>query len=127
MSLSVKQAEQFFRLRRDWLGDEESPVEPCHSQSRANVCSICPKNVRKPLQEIFSAPFASEVRKQIEYKNHLKLSVLGEDSLHICDACQCVLRLKVHVPIKFIAQNTTREILEDMPDFCWVKHEIKTL
>lgn len=127
MSLSVKKGEQFFRLRRDWLGEGGLPVEPIHSQSRANVCVTCPKNVEKPLQEIFSAPFALEVKNQIEYKNHLEISVFGENSLHICDVCDCVLKLKVHVPIKFVAQNTTQEVLDAMPDFCWVKQEIKNL
>lgn len=126
-NISIKDAQRFYDLRKSWLGEGANAVPPAQSQARADVCLMCPLNVIKPIQELFTGAVAMTVLRQIEYKNKLKLRVDGEKSLHVCDVCQCVLRLKTHVPIKFIAENTDADTLEKFPSYCWQKKEIEAL
>ncbi len=119
-TINLKQAQQAYELRKSWLGDGGVPVPPIQSQARADVCLKCPKNVEKPIQELLTEPVALIVRRQIELKNKLKLRVEGEKSLHVCDACNCVLKLKVHTPLKFILENTETNNLD--PN-CWILWE----
>lgn len=129
--INLKQAQRAYELRKSWLGDGGVPVPPIQSQSRADVCTgrltgtPCPKHVEKPIQELLTEPVALIVRRQIELKNKLKLRVEGEKSLHVCDACNCILKLLVHTPIKFIEETKTPELIESLPDHCWQKREIK--
>jgi hypothetical protein len=122
--LTLKDAERAFELYKAWIGEGMQPAGSAQAQARANICLTCPKNVEKPLQEFLTGAVALTVRKQIELKNKLNLRVMGEKSLHVCDVCQCVLRLKVHVPTYVIRQSTKQEIIEHLPDFCWQKKEI---
>lgn len=123
--ISIKDVQKFWALHRDWIGEERQPVPPSQSQSRADICLKCPKNVIKPIQELFTGAVALTVLRQIEYKNKLKLRVDGEKSLHVCDVCNCVLRLKVHVPIQSILETTDENELAGFPDFCWVAKEME--
>lgn len=125
--ISVKDAKRFWELRVQWLGEGGHPVPATQSQARADVCLMCPLNVVKPIQELFTGPIALTVLRQIEYKNQLKLRVEGEKSLHVCDVCNCVLRLKCHTPIEFIKENTDAETLARFPSYCWQRTELESL
>lgn len=121
--MSLKKAIEFFALREAWLGEGGKPVSHEQAQARADVCLQCPYNdASKKTYEIFAAKVASIVRRQIELKNSLKLFVDGEDRLHVCSACLCVLRLKVHAPLKFIVEHTDTS---GQPDYCWIAREMK--
>jgi hypothetical protein len=130
---TVKEAVKFWELKNSWLGAGGKPVPAAQSQARADVCNKgcngekCPKNVVKPIQELFTGAVALTVLRQIEYKNQLKLRVDGEKSLHVCDVCNCVLRLKTHVPIEFIKETTDDETLKKFPSYCWIPNELSTL
>lgn len=63
---------------------------------------------------------AGVLRRQLEAKNDLKLSVVGEENLHVCAACGCNLALKVQVPIVIIAATT--EFSKLHPE-CWIIKE----
>jgi hypothetical protein len=51
----------------------------------------------------------------------MNLHVLNEEKLKVCGACECILPLKVWVPMKFIKDTTPTEKLH--PD-CWILKEI---
>lgn len=119
----LRAAKNFFAMHASWLGEGGIPVAPDHAQRRANVCLKCPMNSGdKPFYEHLAANIAGMVRNQIEYKNQLKLRVDGEKSLHVCLACLCVLKLKVHVPLAHIRETTP---LDDLHPDCWILTELR--
>lgn len=126
--VSIKRAVEFFALREQWLGEGGHPVPREQAQARADICLQCPhNNPTLNVYELFASGVASQVRRTIEMRNDLKLTVEGDKDLHICDVCLCVLKLKVHVPIKFIANHIDKQIISELPDFCWQKREIAKL
>lgn len=113
----IKQAKQFHSLHASWLGDGLRPVPPEQSQARTNVCLKCPKNVKRPIYEFLAGIAVKKVKRTIEYKNRLGLRVDGEKDLHVCDACLCILELKVHAPLKHILATAPTD---GLPKWCWI-------
>lgn len=99
----------------EWIGSGGMIVDASESQARAEICAICPKNVKR---YSFLKPIANAVRRHMALKNQLKIEVRGEERLHICEACCCVLRLKVHLPMSRI-RPTDDERKNYHPD-CWL-------
>lgn len=120
----IRQSKQFFALHKAWLGEGMRPVVPEKAQARANVCLKCPKNIDGSRLKMRDA-IAYLVTKTIEYRNHLGMHVEGENALGVCLVCDCVLKLKVHVPIKHIIETTPQSAIDELPDFCWQKTERK--
>jgi hypothetical protein len=116
----LKQAQQLYRTRRAWLG--EGGVPSPRAQHRANVCLQCPHNEARPLEELFKGAVAGVVRRQLEVKGKLGLKVEGEEGLHVCGLCGCVLRLKVHVPLDVARTNTPD--WQGFPAHCWLRTEV---
>lgn len=124
--MTIKEAKQFYDLTTQWLGAGGKPVHPDTAQVRANTCLQCPMHEARPIYEALAGAAALTVRRQIELKNKLNLRVQGEKSLHVCGGCNCILRLKVWAPIKFISEHTDTSKLAPG---CWVikeQEEIKT-
>lgn len=116
----AKQFKEGAKILSEWLGSGAVTVDPATAQRRADVCLKCPLNVD---ESFTSELIAATVRKQVEMKNHLKLRVNGEKSLHICKACGCVNRLKIHVPLERILPDA-----DELPKFdpsCWLHTESK--
>ncbi len=111
----------------EWLGEGGKPVPHEIAQSRAETCLICPKNARHTLWHMLEAPVAGTILRLIEVKNDMQLTVEGEAQLGTCRVCLCLLPLKVHAPIRFIAGETDEETLKEFPPGCWVKREIGEL
>jgi hypothetical protein len=117
----LEQASQVYegaKTMKDWLGSGAETVPWNLAQERANVCVRCPMN--KP-GSVATGAIADAIKKQVEIKNHLKLRVVGEKSLHHCEGCGCVLRLKIHIPIDKLGLNANT--ISVFPDNCWQKHE----
>lgn len=122
----LKQAQQMYEIISDWLGEGGRPVHPDHSQKRADVCLKCPKNnTSVSFESRFKGAVAAKIKRLIEIKNQMNLRVNGEKSLGVCDVCECVLKLKAHVPIKHIVENMDDVTMNDFPDDCWQKTEAK--
>ena len=102
----------------EWLGAGAMSVPQRQAQARANTCLSCADNIKG---DIFTGAVADIVRKQIELKNSLQLRVSGERSLGKCRNCGCVLRLKVHVPLKNLGLDATE--IEKFPAHCWQRTE----
>lgn len=109
-----------------WLTDGSSPVAPELAQKRGEICAKCPLNVTGDWWEkISKQPAAEVIKKWIEIKNEMKIGVPIESEVGLCRACGCVLRIKLHEPLKYILENTTPETMARYVPECWVKTEGK--
>ncbi len=102
-----------------WVGSGGEVVEQSEAQHRANICSECPMN--QPADGVTSA-VATATRKFLEFKNNLNLTVEGEERLHHCLGCGCVLRLLIWEPGARITKHMTGEELAVAPSYCWKRN-----
>lgn len=119
MNKNLKQGIEFFALREAWLGAGGKPAPQEVAQSRADICLQCPHNdSSKGIYGGLKKNIASTVRRQIELRGKMKLAVDGEERLHLCGVCGCVLILLVHVPEELLVEHlkTDEHIY---PDYCW--------
>ena len=121
----LKQAEQVYKTIQSWLGDGCQPVAMEQAQRRADICIQCPHNSKRKIEEVFKGAAIAPIRKMIEAKTKMSLHVKDEERLHICAICDCVLSLKVFIPIEHIVDTTSAETLNDFPSYCFVKTETK--
>lgn len=124
----LRQTTEGMATLQSWLGEDGHPVPIELANERASVCvDMCCLENRAPnwWQTFSTDPIARVIRWQLEIKNSVRMRVDLEDSIHMCRACGCCLKLKVHVPICHIEQHINKEQLEQFPDYCWIKKEIK--
>lgn len=118
----IDKAIALHRLKNSWLGDGGVPVDLELAQKRADTCNRgdggkpCPNNQEKPIYEMFAGAAAKTVLRQLQLKDEMRLRVRGEECLHVCSGCGCILRLKIHVPFRFISESG---IPDGLPSFCW--------
>src|SRR5690349_8834556 len=115
-----QRALSYYHARSAWLGEGGQPVSFALSYSRAVTCSTCPLNVQRPLYEALAEPVAALLRRQIEVKAKLQLVTPLDEQLHVCNACGCVLTLKVHAPLEH-ARGTLDP--DELPAHCWIRTE----
>lgn len=115
----------------NWLGEGLRPVEQALAEKRASRCIECPQNTEPNFLERFETAAAEEIKKLSEIKNDMQLRTPHDAQLHMCAVCQCVMRLKVWVPIKHISNETKTETLNKLSAVktksgqgCWVPEEI---
>jgi ADP-heptose:LPS heptosyltransferase len=104
----------------EWIGSGSLPVPQAQADERAAVCLSCPLNQTK--RGRLKEAVASAIQSYTQVKSKLGLRAKGEADLKTCAACECPLRLKVWVPLKYILSHTDVGIF---PDNCWVKKEHK--
>ncbi len=115
---------RYYHLRSSWLGDGGQPVPLATAQQRTNICLQCPQNTNQPLWESLTQPIANQLRRQIQLKAQMQLAVQGEDGLHSCKACDCVLSLKVWAPLRRVKETTPLEKLQQQGPRCWILQAI---
>jgi hypothetical protein len=103
-------------ILKDWLGGDHLPVETPVAQARADICRDCKRNVSSVY---LSETIAGEIKRQAGLKNHLELTVQGEDALHTCDVCDCCIQLMVWCPDELFVKNYARVEAGLYPVFCW--------
>lgn len=111
-------------ILKEWLGDGGEPVAPIHAELRAAICSVCPENRGGNWWDKFKNQIARTIRKHLEFKHRVGLSVSTEANLHMCRACGCALPLKVWVPVKHLKTHVSEKTISKMPSFCWIKKEL---
>jgi hypothetical protein len=110
---------------KSWLGDGGVPVSPDLAESRAKVCAVCPKNLAGDWMTFFAGPAVALLQKQLELKNGKDMKTSVDASINVCDACGCVLKLKVHVPLQHVAENMSDEVKGKLDGACWILGELK--
>jgi hypothetical protein len=119
MNKNLKQGIEFFALREAWLGAGGKPAPQETSEMRASICLQCPYHDTKTgLLEGLKKNIAHQVRRQLEVRSQMKLHVYGEERLHLCGVCGCVLVLLVHVPEDILVEHLKTDS-HDYPSYCW--------
>lgn len=107
----------------NWLGDDGVPVPSDLAEQRAAICEGCPKNAKGDLFSFFTKPASELIRRQLEERKALELSTTKDESLGVCDACGCPLKLKVHVPLSFIKAHMNTDDADKLDPRCWIIKE----
>lgn len=106
-------------------GPNAKPVAREIAQKRADICARCPLNrPAKGWLDTISKAAAKATRTYFRIKDEAHVSVDGEEKLGICDACNCCLKLKVHVDINHIMDTASDEMMAKFHDKCWITHEV---
>lgn len=100
----------------DMFGPEGIVEDAKTSQKRADICLKCPQNIQGVT---LSAPIASAVKKLLEFRKNVDLTVEGEQGLGRCGVCDCEIKLLVHVPQKRVVEYLTEEERSKSPFHCW--------
>lgn len=106
----------------EWLSEGGIPVDPATAQSRADTCLKCEFN--QP-GGVITELAALAIRRHLEVKSRLGMRVDGEKSLHTCQQCRCVLRLKVWCPQELVQRMLTPEEISSFPNYCWQTQNIE--
>lgn len=106
-----------------WLIEGTEPVPAQLAEARACICRACPLNMDEGLYEDVVGLAAAMVQVALEIKHRRKLTVEGEEALHICDACGCDLKLKVHAPASVLFAEGTPDYFEKLSPQCWIRSE----
>lgn len=112
-------------LSVQWIESGAEAVVTELSTKRAETCAACPKNETGDWLSTFTIPAAAAIRKALEARSGMKLSTPVDDQLGVCQVCDCVTRLLVHVPLQKKLSVMPREIHDALPPNCWVITEEK--
>lgn len=113
----------------DWADEGFKAVPIDEAQSRSDICAgkdgadPCPHN-REATFPLVGA-VAEAIKAQVEKKNRLQLSVVGEEKLHACDICKCSLPLKVWTPMETILSSMSPDTLKSFEQYppCWMNKQ----
>lgn len=104
----------------DWLGSGGKPAEQSLADSRAAICSTCPRNDGGDFTAFFTKPIADKIRTQLEIRGDLQLRTPHDETLTVCSACDCPLKLKVWVPMEHILAHTSEDTKTKLDPRCWI-------
>ena len=111
-------------LMIDWLGDGLKPVDQERADQRAAICAKCEFNQRATLlEQLTTNPAAAGIKSLLQERAEMKLSTPHDEALQMCKKCDCVLKLKVFTPFKHVLEHTSKEVMDSLPSFCWIKSE----
>jgi len=107
----------------EWLmsGAEAVPME--QANKRAEICVTCPLNEKGDWKRWFTVPVAEAIMTALHSRKSMKLATAFDESIFLCGACACPLKLMVHFPIERKMKALKRDTFDQMPDFCWVRKE----
>jgi hypothetical protein len=94
-----------------WIRDGCQFVEQAEADRRALICSRCYFNM--------NVGGCAGCQKLVT-ETVLGRSTRYDESLRACGACKCMLRAKVHFPLKTLDTETAR-LQEMYPSHCWLK------
>ena len=109
-----------------WIGEGAQPVLPELSQKRASICATCPLNRKVELRDYFVRGASELIRRQIEFAKGFGLTTTHDENLGVCSACDCPMKLKVHVPIGSITEKLSQKAFDDLVPECWIRKEQET-
>lgn len=106
-----------------WWLEGQPPVNPSLAQARANICKTCPKNQSATLFEELTGTAAVAVKKALELKHSMKLTLQNESELGMCEACGCKLELKVWTPSTVLFRNGKPDYFNKLDPNCFIRSE----
>jgi hypothetical protein len=122
---AIQQVADAAFIMSDWLGEGGEPVSKNLAYLRSLHCLECKFHGGGMWWEKVKDPIASAIKKALELKHHMKLSLPNEKELEMCLVCGCAMRLKVHVPIKHLKESITPEQNEQYQSVnCWINLEL---
>ena len=131
--VSVKKTAAGIKVISEWLGSGLRPVDQSLAEKRGSRCVECPMNVDPNWIQKLDEVTATYIKKLIEIKNDMKLETKYDNQLNSCSICDCPMKLKVHVPISHISNETSTDTLNRLSAVktvsgkgCWVPEEIAT-
>ena len=109
----------------EWLasGAEAVPLEL--SDKRAAICARCPVNEVGDLLRFFTVPVTEAIRRTLNLRRDMKLATAYDDRLGVCTACDCPMKLKVHIPIDRIRSKLSDAQKARLYPDCWIPTEGK--
>jgi len=118
-----KQIKAGVQLLFDWLGDGAVTVPSPLAAERAKVCGLCHLNQNGDWTAYFTGPISERIRTTLEMRKEMKIQTSFDDSLGVCKACACPLKLKIHVPVEFIKAHASAAMKADLAPGCWMTAE----
>lgn len=106
-----------------WLGAGAVPVLAELSEARAQTCLKCPQHGQGDWKAYFTKKAADVVQRQLEERTKLKLETTVDDQLGVCMACDCPMKLKVHVGLKHILDRIPADSKAKLDKNCWILAE----
>jgi hypothetical protein len=107
----------------EWLASGAEAVPQEKANARAAVCAKCPMNEKGDLLRFFTKPVSEAIRHALSLRSEWKLETPDDFRLGVCTACDCPMRLKVHIPIERIREKLKPEIKSRLHPDCWIPKE----
>lgn len=107
----------------EWIKDGAEAVPAPLAEKRAEVCVKCPKNKSGNLLDFFTETVSGAIRRALEDRERMNLSTIYDKDLHVCQACLCPLRLKVHLGLDRILKRLPQESKQALDPQCWILSE----
>ena len=107
----------------EWIASGAEAVPIDQATARAAVCSACPLNDPSDLTKLFTVPVSAAIHEALNARREMKLETPYDGSLHVCSACLCPMKLKVHVPFAKFYPNMSDEVKNALDPLCWIRRE----
>lgn len=105
----------------EWSEEGMPHVEPAVAETRAVICSTCPKNQEgKSITEYFTVPIAEKYNERFQKMEAEGLKTSVDAELKVCQACLCPLRSKVWFPDALILKRLKPEHRAELDPRCWI-------
>ena len=111
----------------EWISSGSEAVPQDQANRRASICSACPLNSKGDWTRLFTKPVSEAITVQLQKRSNMGLSTPWDDSLRVCGACLCPLKLLVHVPLAVKLKHMSAEAHDALDKSCWILAEEKQL
>lgn len=102
-----------------FFGDGE-PVSKDVAERRAAICIACPYHLRGNFAQRFNSVVGRELQAIFGKLKEVNMTTAYDESLTVCDICDCPMRAKVWIPIDRIESDLKEETKAKLPKHCWI-------
>ena len=117
---AVKKTAQGASVLLEWEESGLPPVDKETAEKRASICVQCPKNGKGDFTRWYTIPVSEMLRKRMQRVHSMNLTTTHDESIGVCEACLCPLRLKVWTPMSVIKKNLTDQQSKELWGPCWI-------
>jgi len=105
----------------EWIASGAEAVPQELANKRAEICTTCPMNDTGDWTRLFTVHAQNAIMFALNQRRDWKLSTPFDDRLHVCSACSCPLKLKVHMPLERILAKLPKQSFGSLAEFCWIR------